>query len=159
MSDLAHMTRDEITDTLEKIAKDIRIGNIGHPSWGEAKPLRDPLLTHNFFIILAKSPNWDTEDFGDLVLKMKSRKDREILCAVTDERNYDFLFNTLHEAGKKEVGEFLFENIEMVEDKSKAVSVLEEVERFIYSKVSLIDESLYTLIMDKIADLKEGLQS
>jgi hypothetical protein len=116
MPDLAYMSRDEITDTLEKMAKDIRIGNIGHPSWGEAKPLRNPLLTHNFFIILAKSPNWDTEDFGDLVLRMKSRKDREILCAVTDERNYDFLFNTLHEAGKKEIGKFLFENIEMVED-------------------------------------------
>ncbi len=55
-----------------------------------------------YFIILAKVPGFDVQDFGDLVLKMKAKKDREILCTVTDERNYDFLYNSLIEAGKKE---------------------------------------------------------
>jgi hypothetical protein len=68
-----------------------------------------------YFIILAKVPGWDVEDFGDLILRMKARKDREITCVVTDERNYDFLFNSLAEAGKKE-DPLNFDGIVMVDD-------------------------------------------
>ncbi len=68
-----------------------------------------------YFIILAKVPGWDVEDLRDLVLKMKARKDREITCVVTDEQNYDFLYNTLAEAGKKE-DPLSFDGIVMVED-------------------------------------------
>jgi hypothetical protein len=68
-----------------------------------------------YFIILAKIPNWDVEDFGDLVLKMKKREDRKITCIVTDEKNYDFLYNSLLEAGKKE-DPLAFDGIILVED-------------------------------------------
>jgi hypothetical protein len=116
-------------------------------------------LNQNYFIILAKSPNWDTEDFGDLVLKMKSRKDREVLCAVTDERNYDFLFNTLREAGKKEVPGFMFENIEMVEDKQ--ISFTDEEIMHLESTIdpTIGCKKMYCIlcasIIDKVRALRE----
>lgn len=55
-----------------------------------------------YFIILAKIPGFDIEDFGDLVLKMKNKKEREITCFTTVEENYDYLFNSLIEQAKKE---------------------------------------------------------
>ena len=69
-----------------------------------------------YFILLAKIPGFDVEDFGDLVLKMKSKKIREITCVVTDEKNYDFLFNSLIEAAKKEQP-INFDGIVLVGDK------------------------------------------
>jgi hypothetical protein len=78
-------------------------------------PKRSLPVGDQYFIILAKVPSWDVEDLGDLVLRMKARKDREITCVVTDERNYDFLFNSLAEAGKKE-NPLCFDGIIMVND-------------------------------------------
>jgi hypothetical protein len=69
-----------------------------------------------YFILLAKIPRFDVEDFGDLVLKMKSKKIREITCVVTDEKNYDFLYNSLIEAAKKEQP-INFDGIVLVGDK------------------------------------------
>ena len=69
-----------------------------------------------YFILLAKIPGFDVEDFGDLVLKMKSKKIREITCVVTDEKNYDFLYNSLIEAAKKEQP-INFDGIVLVGDK------------------------------------------